>query len=524
MARLTLYPEQEEIVQRVLAEPTKAFLNGSQQSQGKTVMTSEIIARSGWGRVLLVGVKDTAGQWSDSLRDQSDGRIELKVIDARKAGQKHLADMLSGEPGIYFMGIELFVSKDWEHRDKLDPSGERIQAIKKSTGELLYKKDGTPQWERERVQKHIYRKMKTPLDAFIGDELHKLAANRKGVGRRTLVSVKTIWKGALSGTWHGNSFENAWSPTQWLWPEHIDPSFHRWKKEWCREGAKLTREGRPAYRIGRGGEPEPVIEIKGEKNPGAFAASLPCYFRLEGEPVPDPEIVYVDLSPVQRAQYAQMERDSLMWLAQRFPNLSEEQLYPLVAELPISQRQRLRTAAIAEMSMTEDEEVTFSDDAKSTKLEALSGLLAHYGKQKVVIYTDSKRAAKLAVGRMKRAGLSVAEWSGDVKSDEREKIKQEFMTPLPEGGLQYIVAVISAFGTGLDGFQKHCSKVIWLSEMEGNAVENDQAIFRIWRRGGDYENFQHVKILARDTLDDGVFMNTKAKGDAMLLTMRKLTA
>ncbi|QIK61778.1 hypothetical protein G7068_00055 [Leucobacter viscericola] len=357
-----------------------------------------------------------------------------------------------------------------------------------------------------------YKKMKVPFDALIVDEVHILAANRKNVGRRTLLSIPTKWKGALSGTFYGNKFENAWSITGWLWPKLIDTSFHRWKDEWC-------ALGEPVF-VKRNGKLVEIEQIAGEKEPGEFVKSLPSYFRIEAEEkVPDPKLVYIDLSPVQRMQYDQMERDMLAWLKERHPLSSEQTLAPLVAEVPIAQRQRLRTATLGEMSFDENGEVTFADDCVSTTLDAVGGILNHYGRQKVVIYTDSKRFAKVTVRRMLRAGLSVAEWSGDVNSVGRDAIKAAFLTPLDEGGLQYIVAVTKAFGTGLDGFQKVCSKVIEMSEVEGDAVTENQAVHRIWRRGVDKE-FEHVKIVARNTYDEGVLAVLRGRSASMAVTMK----
>lgn len=498
--------EQHEIIEAVLKEPTKAFLNGSTMGAGKTAMTAEIIARSGWERVLLVGVKDTAKQWEAAIREQSEGRLHLRHINGTKAGRANLAAMLAGEGGIFFSGSQFLTRQDWTYEDDLNDDGNPIPELDKN---------GQPTGKNQRTRKRLwtYKKM-YPLDALIVDEIHILAGNRKNVGRRTLTSIPTEWRGALSGTFYGNNFQNAWSVTKWLWPDIIDGSFHRWKYEWC-------QMGEPIY-VKRGGKTEEIERIVGENNPGEYVKSLPCYFRIEAEEeVPEPKLVYVNLSQVQREQYRQMEQDMLMWLKERHPDRPDGMLVPLVAEVPIAQRQRLRTATLGEMSLTSDGDVWFSDDCRSTKLDALSGILAHYGKQKVVIYTDSKRFAKVTVRRMLKAGLSVAEWSGDVNSAGRDAIKQAFLRPMDDGGLQYIVAVISAFGTGLDGFQTVCSKIVWLSEVEGDAVQNDQAVHRIWRRGVDRDAFEHVKILARDTYDEGVFSALQAKSSSMKETMRK---
>lgn len=509
--------EQEEAIQLMLAEPTHAVCNASTMSAGKTVITSEWIIRSGVQRVLIIGVKDTAKQWAAALSDQSDGEIQLRRIDGTKAGRSNLASMLSGESGVFFSGSQFLTTQDWEHRDKLDADGEPIPEVDRKSGELTGKN------VRERVHKRIFKKMKTQLDALVVDEIHIMAANRKNVGRRTLISIPTDWKVALSGTFYGNKFENAWSVTRWLWPSLIDASFHRWKAVWC-------ALGEPTYvrRNGKLEEIEEIENIAGEKEPGRFVASLPCYFRIEAaEAPPAPKMVFVDLSAPQREQYRAMEKDMLVWLRERHPGASEQDLVPLVAELPIAMRQRLRTATLGEMSLDGNGEVQFDLDAASTKLDALSGILGHYrmkdpvdAQRKVVIYTDSKRAAKVAVARMQRAGLSVAEWSGDVPSKKRDDIKTSFLRPLSEGGLQYIVAVISAFGTGLDGFQRVCSTIVSLSEIEGDAVQNLQAVHRIWRRGVDRDAYEHVMIVARDTLDEGVFGGLRARESSMLTTMR----
>lgn len=506
---------QAQMIAKSIAEPTRAILNASDVGTGKTLCAVETTLQAGWGRVLIIGIKDTAGQWAHRFAAQSDGAVQVRVIDGTKGGKANLQGFLAGEPGIYFSGLQYVVRQDWDHRDKLDHEGDPIPAIDRKTGLP------TGKMERQRVHLKTYAKMKAPLDALIVDESH-LISSRKSVSLTTIKSIKSAWKMAMSGTFYGNKFENAWAVTRWLWPELIPASFHRWKDDWCDVDVVRGENGKPIYKKDRNGAPTTIEEVKGERVPGAFVATLPCYFRIEKNigATPDPKLVYVDLSPTQRAQYAQMEADMLAWLKQKHPLASDEQLAPLVAEVDIAKRQRMRTMTLGEMSLDENEEVMFADDCRSTKLDALSGVLAHYGRQKVVIYTDSKRFAKVAVRRMLRAGLSVAEWSGDVNSVGRDAIKEAFLRPLDDGGLQYIVAVITAFSTGLDGFQLACNKIVWLSEVEGNAVQNDQAVARIWRQGGDLEGFEHVKILARDTLDEGVFGKLRKLSQSMQETMR----
>ena len=67
------------------------------------------------------------------------------------------------------------------------------------------------------------------------------------------------------------------------------------------------------------------------------------------------------------------------------------------------------------------------------------------------------------------------------------------------------MSTIQSFSTGLDMFQSVCNRVVWVSESDNNML-NNQAIKRYYRSGFPelLADFQHVKIVARNTYDDGV--------------------
>ena len=160
------------------------------------------------------------------------------------------------------------------------------------------------------------------------------------------------------------------------------------------------------------------------------------------------------------------------------------------AELAESEHERpadnaAQSADLAEVSPI-DGEIFFALDTQSTKLVELFKLLHLYGDQPVAIYTDSKRFAKVTTARLQAAGYNAAEWSGDVSSKQRDEIKQGFL----DRKIQYLVAVIPAFSTGLDGFQTVCNKIAWLSESK-NHILNNQALVRFFRPGRQ-GNFEHV--------------------------------
>ena len=466
-------PEQEEAIQRMMAEPTKSIANGSNMDTGKTLQAAELVIRLGLVRVLYIGVKDTYAQWAGRLADQSDGAITLRRLDSTKAGKLAFADFYAGADGHFFVGSQFLTAQDFMSVPELGADGEQL--VNEKTGKPVNK----------RIHMRIFKKMKRPVDMIVFDEIHVIA-NRKSQCRRTLGTIATDWKVGMSGTWVGNKFENSWSITQWLWPDHIDRAFSRWRDEWCTVELQYFPGQQRAHE-----------SVSGEKRPGEFVQSLPCYIRLDGElEIPAPEVVLVDLLPEQRRDYDALEADNLVWLQSAAGSQAV-----LVTDIPIVMRSRLRTATLGVMSMTDDDEIYFDVNTKSTKLNALRGILdrPHWRTGSVAIYTDSKRFAKVTVARMQMAGYNAVEWSGDVDSKGRDAIKAAFLA----GQIQYLVATIPSFSTGLDGFQSVCNKVVWLSESD-NSMLNQQAIKRFFRTGRK-DGFEHVKILARNTYDEGVF-------------------
>lgn len=514
-----LREEQETSIQRMMWEMqhgTKSVLCGSNMDTGKTVQACELAIRLGFQRVLYVGVKDTFDQWKERLALQSDGAIELRRMDSSKAGQQAFADFRAGHAGHFFVGAQYLTTQDWTQVAVTDPATKRTAwKVDKVTGAVITQPNpgvgpqDIPVPQKVRAHLRTYKKMKVPVDLLVFDEIH-MVANRKSNGARTLASIPTAHKLGMSGTTFGNKFENAWSLTRWLWPTLIDTAFSRWRAEWCSVETPTLRNGKPMT-DSRGA---PLQAVTGEKEPGAFVASLPCYVRIDGEvKVPEPEIVYVDLTPEQRADYEALERDGMVWL-QAHPALE-----PLVTNLPVTKRTRLRQATLGVLSFDPDGAINYADDCQSTKLFALRGIVDRpdWRGRQVGIYCDSKRFVKITVKRMRAAGYNAVEWSGDLPSKQRDEIKRAFLA----GEIQYLVSVIRSFSTGLDGFQTVCNRVVWLSEDDNN-VANEQAIKRYCRSGNDemLADFQHVKIVARGTYDEGVWQGNVVKSTTMGATLK----
>jgi hypothetical protein len=284
-----------------------------------------------------------------------------------------------------------------------------------------------------------------------------------------------------------------------LWPKAIDPKTKqlyvdsaesRWAAMWAEMGEnKYTWSGK---------------EVRGEKNPGAFVNSLPCFIRMEAERTPYvTRKCYVDLTPSQRKMYVQMERDMLTWLDEN----------PLVADLPIVQRARLRQITLGEVTFNEAGEVDFADDCDSSKIDALMKIVRkHHPGEPVFIMTDSAKFARVVTHRL---GPLAREWSGRVNAKTREEIKAAF-----GDAVRYIVAVIPAVAEGLDGLQRVCNVEVWLSESL-NGMLNVQAEGRLNRRGQEAEEIYQYKIMAIGTDDDGTFEDLLSQRRANHASMTK---
>jgi len=412
---------------------------------------------------------------------------------------RNLAKLLKGEPGIFYVGMELLRAQDWSTVSETITIPADISA---EWGEV----PEPPFVQTMRRQSNTFTKM-APVDLLVSDEAHR-HSSQKSDAIKTIQSIDAVAKIALSGTFFGNKFENAWVIAVWLWTKDVIGNKSYFEADWCVKIPVMTKDGKKQLKTPGG---FPISKITGERFPGEFVKTLPCYVFIETPigPVPDPEIVRVSLGREQSRQYNQMLDKSLTWI----PTTTSSVREPLVADLPIVQRGRLRTAALGAMTLVpglaeeNPDSITFSPGCKSSTLDAAYAVLHRptWVGQKVLILTHSR---PFAVEAARRIGLKyrVALKAGQVASSQWDKDKESFMLPVSEtDSVQYIVAVISAVGTAMDGLQINASKVLWLSEDENN-TNNLQGSNRIWRQGVDLAAYESVKLVQRDTIAEGVLV------------------
>lgn len=449
MEKLTPTPEQQEAIDRMIAEPTRAALNASTMGAGKTLKAVEVVKGLGAETVLLIAPLGTRLGWQKTFERQG-VTLPFKWINSTKAGKDNLSDWEWKQSGIYFVGVEYFV---------------RLGGANKNI------------WSKN-------------VDIALFDEAHR-GQNRQSKTHKILKTVTSGYKLSMSGTPTGNSFEGAWAVTRWLWPNHVERVFFNWVDKYC-----ATVYDRFAPRN---------TKIVGEKRPGEFFNSLPCYIRIESEV--DAELVedfrYVELPAKQRRAYDQLGKNMITWIEGN----------PLVVEFPITLRARLRQATLGMFSVDEDGEVSFAEDCESSKIDAMLDILVNdWDEESALILTDSRKFADVVVARL---GDTARAWHSGVNQAQREDVKQDFI----DGNIKYIVAVTSAIAEGVDGLQHGTRNILWLSRSD-NRILNEQAIARV-HRNGQKNQVRSVEIVAVDTYDSGVLSSQLLKALEMNKTLRE---
>lgn len=437
-----------------------AGIIATQVGGGKTLVSIEAAKALDAQDVLVIAPKGTHKRaWQKTIERQIPGAI-VRQINSTQAGKDAYADLYHRKPGWYLITPEFFRKFRW---DKIHP------------------------------------------DVAIFDEIHR-ASNRKSQTAKMLHTLKAVHRFGLSGTIAGNKIEGFWSVVRWVFPDFAGRSFWAWADHYC-----LIKEDYFAGKI-----------IVGEKEPGSIVAHLPAYIRhLKRERCCDlhpdgmdadlPPIVSkersVDLAPEQKKIYKQMEKDLVAWLNGN----------PMIAEVPVSARIRLRQITLGVPSIDPDtNEIFFAEDCKSSKLDELFNIISdHPDGEQMLILTHSQKFARVATKRLEGAGYSAFEWSGTATQKDRDAALERFIA----GDIQFIVAVIAAIGEGTDGLQEAASVVVWLSK-DDNRLLNEQAAGRLDRRG-QKKSVVSYEIIADGTYDENQLSKLVRDQLAMNQSLRK---
>lgn len=298
---------------------------------------------------------------------------------------------------------------------------------------------------------------------------------------------------AMSATPYRNNFSNIWTLLRWLYPDQngrgqiADRSFWRWVEEWC-----VVENDYFAGKV-----------VRGELVPGKLVSQIPCYiyhakrqpccdFHPEGFLATDePERIVrtVELSPAMKKAYKQLEEDYVAFLGDN----------PLVVELPIVMRARLRQMSLGMIQVDENDNVTYAVDCESPKYDDLKDVLEQeIPGEPVLVVTHSKQFAIVLAEKLRRDNYTVAEWHGDLKQTARDDEGERF----ERGEAQVLVATIDSLGTGTDFLQRVTQTIVWMSRTD-DATNNEQTEGRLDRMGG-LGRVTSIEIQAEGTYDEGI--------------------
>jgi len=434
------YSYQEKDIELIVANSGSGIV-ATQVGGGKTLIAVEVSKRLAFSTNLVIAPKGTHKRaWHKTiLRQIPDAKV--RYVSSTVDGKSAYADLRAGVAGWYLISPEFFRKLYW----------------------------GT-----------------VPVDFAVFDEAHR-ASNRKSKTAVALHSLKAKGKLAMSGTIAGNRVEGFYSIIRWVYPDVAGRSYWSWVDKYM--STKMD--------FFAGKQPD------GEKTAGAIVKSIPCYVRhlkreqccalhpkgIDSElPPVTIEQRTVQLSAEQKKIYKKLEKDLLVWLGDN----------PLVVEVPVAMRVRLRQITLGVPTLNDDGTVDFAEDCNSSKLNEFFEIISDSPQgEAMLVLTHSQKFARVTVKRLQNAGFNAVEWSGAVTQKVRDKYLEDFIA----GKIQFIVAVISAIGEGTDGLQEACSTVVWLSK-DDNRLMNEQASGRLDRQGqrGSVISYE---IIAEDTYDEG---------------------
>ena len=434
---LVPYAYQESDIQKLIDNDGTGIV-ATQVGGGKTLIAIEVAKRLGTGVNLVIAPKGTHKRaWEKTiLRQIPDAQV--RYVNSTVSGKEAFTDLHEHNSGWYLIGPELFRRFNWA---KCHPQ----------------------------------------LAVF--DEIHR-ASNRKSKTAVMLQTLRSERRIGMSGTIAGNRIEGFWSVLRWVYPGIADKSFWKWVDKYC-----TTKFDPFAGKI-----------VSGERMPGGIVASLPCYIRHlkrdnccelhpNGMDADLPAIVeeqrVVQLAPAQRKIYKEFEKELFVWLEGN----------PMIAEVPVAQRVRLRQITLGVPSVDDEGVVHFADDCKSSKIDEMFDIISDLPDgEPLLVLTHSQKFAKVVTQRLNNKKIVSFEWSGAKPQPVRDIALTDFIA----GKIQVIVAVISAIGEGTDGLQEVCSTVIWLSK-DDNRLMNEQAAGRLDRQG------QTQAVLSFDIIADGTY-------------------
>lgn len=426
-------------------------LIGIEAGGGKSLLATLAVKEAKPRVTLIIAPQSThESAWIPTLRDNAD--VQARIIGNKlKANREALFDFEMGYPGVYITTPQFAT--------RADSSAWR--------GDMLIHDES-----------HMGSTPKSKLQRVLG-------GYSSSDGRP--LSHRFTHRLALSGTPMRSDFSNLWGTMRFLWPELegrgqvAHRNFYIWQADRMEYETVYTSQRNPD------GSPKQVKQYLSEKQPGRLLAEAPCVIIHKRRErccddlmhangflsTKEPQVIkrIYQLTTKQRRAIRDMNAMMMSWIEGN----------PLVAEIPLTQKQRIRQFTLAEATVEyverdgeEKSTVRYEADCVSPVADETIHILSNLpAGEPVVIFGESQRFVEVLTEKLNRAGFAASEYSGVKKADLNEFGKS----------YQVLVGVLSAIGTGTDGLQAKCNTEIW-AEQPISMTNEVQAKARLDRMGG----------------------------------------
>jgi SNF2 family DNA or RNA helicase len=294
---------------------------------------------------------------------------------------------------------------------------------------------------------------------FTVDEAHRI---KNALAKQT----RAVWqvgkragrRFALTGTPVGDTPDDMW-PIMHLLAPHEFPDRGRYVDFFCQAGFNYF------------GAVE-IMGLRPDHREAFFKIVDPRFRRLPKELIlPQlPPIVRTTrelaMGPRQEKAYRSMER--------HMAALLDDEI--LIAPNPLTKMTRLMQFASACGEI--DEAGTVQLIEPSNKIEAMHDVLEELGEAPLVVASESKKMAKLALASLERKGITCAIISGDQDVYQRNAAEQDFQS----GRIRVLVCVVAAAGEGLT--LTTAGHLLWINR-SWSMIKTKQMEDRVHRIGSE---------------------------------------
>jgi hypothetical protein len=429
MAKLTPYPFQLEDLAQLRANNYTGLV-AVEPGGGKSLLATMAIAEAKPAVTLIIAPQSThKTAWIPTVRDNA-GITPRIIGNSNKDTKLAYNDFLIGVPGVYLV-----------------------------TGQWIARTD-VSRWSGDMIihdESHIGSTPKSALQRKIGGY-----SAQDGQP----LTERFTYRLALSGTPARQNFATLWGTMRFLWPDLGESGEVAYRNFVMWQSQRMNWQEVYTNQRDQWGKPKTVKQYLSESEPGRLFREMPCVIVHKRRetccrhhsggflPTDEPQVINreVELTAKQRKNVREME-DMMMTYVQS---------NPLIADIPLVQRQRIRQLSLAEATVETYEKdgeekttIQFDKDCASPFLDETIHILNNLPENEaVLVLLESQRFAEVVTYRLNQAGITASEYSGVRKAD------------LTRFGQDYrvLVGVVSAVGTGTAGLNHVCNTEIILEQ------------------------------------------------------------